>query len=132
MNAIITYDEIQNLIRKKSKVCPNFTAVDNKTLKIGYKPSMFIPEINVSVHVETISKDLINLSYDCSVAVTMIVSGAVKFLESAIPGGIKINTDSKRIEIYPESFEKMAKVYKYMSLSDIAFTDDAVNVAFEI
>ena len=93
---------------------------------------MLIPEIIVDVHVEAISKDIINLSYDCSLAVNMLVSGAVKFLESAIPGGIKISTDNNRIDIYPERFEKMAKVYKYMSLSDIAFTDESVCAIFEI
>lgn len=132
MNAVITYNEILNLIQKKSKICPTFTAIDNKTLKVSCKPNMFIPEITVSVHIDAISKNAICLSYDCAQIATVLVSGVVESLKSAIPDGVKINPANKHIDIYPESFKKVAKVYEYISLSDIVFTDDAISILCEI
>ena len=132
MNAIITYNEISNLILKKFSARPTLKQVDNKTVEIRYKPAKFIPEIAITVHIASMRSDVICLTYSCHEATALLIGGIVGFVKSNIPDGIEVNTADKRINIYPLQIKKLEKVFEYISLTDISFTDDAAQIAFTL
>ncbi len=132
MNAVITYKEISDFIEREFKIRPTFSAVDEKTVEVSYKPSVFLPEIAVKFHIEAMRKDVVCMSYDCGTAASLLIAGAVAYLEEKIPDGIDVNTTDKRVNIYPQRFKQLEKVLEYVALSDIAFEEDAVRIALSV
>ena len=132
MNAVITYKEISDFIEKEFKVCPKFTTVDEKTFEVSYKPGVFMPAIGVKFHIEAMRKDFVCLSYDCGTAASLMIAGVVAYLEEKIPSGVEVNTSDKRVNIYPQRFGQLEKALEHVSLSDITFEEQNVNVAASI
>lgn len=128
MKAEITYTEISSFIEKECTIRTRFTTVDAKTVEISYKPSVFMSTISVTLHIETISNDLICLSYDCGVPASLIIAGAVAWLEEKIPKGIEVNTSNRHIYIYPQHFEQIEKVLEYVTLTSISFEEEVANI----
>lgn len=128
MNILISYKEIIDQVAKKFIVIPVLQTIDEKTVEVSYKPARFIPNISVRFHIEATRNDLICMTYDCAPATAVIVSGLVARFENKIPSQFEINIAEKRVNIYPQRFEKLEKVLEYVSLSDLIFEQDAVNV----
>ena len=129
MNAVITYREISDFIEKEYKIRPKFTTVDEKTFEVSYKPSVFMPAITVKFHIEAMRKDIVCMSYECGTPASLMIAGIVAYLEEKIPSGIEVNTSDKRVNIYPQRFKQIEKAVEYVSLSDITFEENSVNVA---
>jgi hypothetical protein len=132
MNAVITYKEISDFIEKEYKIRPKFTTVDEKTLEVSYKPGVFMPAIAVKFHIEAMRKDVVCISYDCGTAASLMIAGAVAYLEEKIPSGIEVNTTDKRINVYPLRFKQLEKALEYLALSNIVFEENSVNVALSL
>ena len=132
MNAVITYKEISDLIEKEYKIRPKFTTVDEKTLEVSYKPGVFMPAIAVKFRIEAMRKDVVCISYDCGTAASLMIAGAVAYLEEKIPSGIEVNTTDKRINVYPLRFKQLEKALEYLALSNIVFEENSVNVALSL
>lgn len=132
MNAVITYQEISDLIERGFKLRPKFSTVDEKCVELSYKPGALMPTIAIKFRIEAMRKDVVCLTYECGKAASLIVAGVVAYLEEKIPSGIEINTDDRRINIYPQRFEQLEKVLTYVALSDITFEDSAVNVSLSM
>lgn len=132
MNVQITYKEISNLIAGKYNVSPVFKAVDAKTVEVLYKPARFIPNICVRFHIEAVRRDIVCMTYDCALATALIISGIVAHIEKAIPSGLEINTTDKRVNVYLQRFEQIEEALEHVSLSNITFEEDALNVALTI
>lgn len=132
MNAVITYKEISDLIEKEYKIRPKFTTVDEKTLEVSYKPGVFMPAIAVKFRIEAMRKDVVCISYDCGTASSLMIAGAVAYLEEKIPSGIEVNTTDKRINVYPLRFKQLEKALEYLALSNIVFEENSVNVALSM
>ena len=132
MNIHVAYNEITEQIARKFMVRPVFTAVDEKTVEVSYKPVGFLPTISVRFHIEAMRKDIVCMTYDCAPATAMIISGLVAQLGKSIPGGLEIKTTEKRVNIYLQRFEKAEKMLEYLALSDIIFEQDAVNVKMAV
>ena len=132
MNAVITYKEISDLIEKEYKIRPKFTTVDEKTFEVSYKPGVFMPAIAVKFHIEAMRKDVVCISYDCGTAASLMIAGAVAYLEEKIPSGIEVNTTDKRINVYPLRFKQLEKALEYLALSNIVFEENSVNVALSM
>ena len=132
MNAIITYKEISDFIEKKFKIRPTFTTVDEKTFEVSYKPGVFTPLIAIKFRVEAVSNDILFMSYECNTPASLMIAGAVAYLEEKIPSGIEVNTTDKRVNIYLQRFKQMEKVLEYVALSEILLGDDSVSVALSI
>jgi len=128
MNVVITYKEISDFIEKKFRIRPKFTTVDDKTFEASYKPGVFMPTIAVKFHIEAMRKDVVCMSYDCGTAASLMIAGAVAYLEEKIPNGIEVNTADKRVNIYPQRFKQLEKVLEYVALSNVAFEENAMNV----
>lgn len=132
MNAVITYKEISDFIEKEYKIRPKFTTVDEKTFEVSYKPGVFMPVIAVKFHIEAMRKDVVCISYDCGTAASLMIAGAVAYLEEKIPSGIEVNTTDKRVNIYPLSVKQLQKALEYVALSNIVFEENSVNVALSM
>lgn len=132
MKVVITYNEISDIIEKRLRIRPDFTTIDTNTFDASYKPGFLMPTITIRFHVNNISQDVISLSYKGSTAAAHMISGAVAYLEEKIPSGIEVNTGQKQIKIYPHRIKQMEKVLEYVTLSNIVFEDNTVNVGLTI
>ena len=132
MNVQITYKEISNLIAGKYNVSPWFKAVDAKTVEVSYKPAGFFPHICVRFHIEAMRRDIVCMTYDCAPATALIIGGIVAHIEKAVPSGLEINTTDKRVNVYLQRFEQIEEALEHVSLSNITFEEDALNVALTI
>ena len=132
MNAVITYKEISDFIEKKFKIRPKFTTIDDKTFEVSYKPGVFMPAISVKFHIEAMRKDIVCLSYECGMPASLMIAGVVAYLEEKIPSGIEVNTTDKCINIYPQLFKQVEKALEYVTLSNIVFKENAVNIELSL
>lgn len=128
MNVAIAYKELSDGIEKKFNLRPEFSYVDEKTFEVSYKASAFLPALSVRFHLETVQKEVLCLSYDCGKAAMLMISGAISYLEKQLPKGIEVNTVDQRITIYPKQFKPMEKALEYVTLTHIAFENEAVRV----
>lgn len=128
MKAAITFTEISNIIEKKFNVHPVLTKLDDRTLEVKWKPKPYVPAITIKLHIEAVQDDTIHLSYDCNTAVSLMISGAVAYLEEKIPHGIEVNTSEKRINICPLQIKQLEKVVEYVSVNDITIDENSMNL----
>lgn len=104
-------------------------AVDRKTLRIRYKISRFVPTISVDIHIDSVSKDLIRLSYDCSSIVNGLLSGVIGFLEEKIPNQqVEVYTDDKQVLVHLDAFEELEKVLAVVEPTDLSFNDESAEL----
>jgi len=120
MNAVIYYHEISNYIENKVKIRPNFICVDNKTLEISYKPGI-LPSIILNLHVESINKDVVCITYNCNTAASLMIAGVVKYLEEKIPSSVEINPKDKCIQVNLNQINKADKILEHISNFDLSF-----------
>lgn len=132
MNVQITYKEISDLIAGKYNVSPVFKGVDAKTVEVSYKLAGFFPNICVRFHIEAMRRDIVCMTYDCAPATALIIGGIVAHLEKAVPSGLEIKTTDKRVNVYLQRFEQIEEALEHVSLSNITFEEDAMNVALTI
>lgn len=127
MKIQLTYDEILGYVEDKFHVRPTIDVVDSKTLRIMYKVSRFLPTISVDIHIDSVSKDLIRLSYDCSSIVNGLLSGVVGFIQERIPREqIELSTDNKKVLVNLDKVEQLKKVLDVVALTDITFYSDSI------
>ena len=132
MNVQITYKEISNLIAGKYNVSPVFKAVDAKTVEVSYKPAGVFTNICVRFHIEVMRRDIVCMTYDCAPATALIIGGIVAHLEKTVPSALQSNTTDKRVNVYLQRFEQIEEALEHVSLSNITFEEDALNVALMI
>lgn len=132
MNVVVTYKEISDFIESEYKIRPKFTTINEKSVEVSYKPGAFLPSIGVKFNIDAMRKDVVCLSYDCSVAASMLIAGAVGYLEEKIPSGIEVNIEDKRVNIYPLRFGQLERVWEYIALSDIAFGEKGVTISLSL
>lgn len=127
MNININFSEITGFVEKNYKQKITLAAVDGKSLEISYKLLKFT-QVSVRIAVVSVCRDCIKLSYDGSTGVPLLIDGAVKMFQGAIPAGVEIDTTNRTIKLYPLQVEQLQKALKYVSLDDVAFTDSAVEI----
>lgn len=62
MNAVITYNEISDLIEKEFKVSLILNTIDTMTVEVCYKPGTFMPAIGVKLMIDDVVDDILYLS----------------------------------------------------------------------
>lgn len=132
MNIKVSFNEIAGFVETHYKQKITLAAVDAKSLEVCYKPLKFIPQVSVTIGVVSVCKDCIQLSYDGSFGVPLIIDGAVKVFQGAIPAGVEVDTDSRMIKLYPQQVTQLQKALEYVSLSDIALTNDGVEIVMAL
>lgn len=129
MELQITYNEILRFLGDHTNIDTSrmqIVRMNSRTLAISYDISVWVPTVTISVSVDKITDHHLYLSYDCSAAASMIISGVVSFLESKIPAGVKVDTASKKVYIYLDVINGLDKVLQYVTPSDIYFDTDAI------
>ena len=133
MKIQLTYDEILGYVEDKFHVRPTVEVVDDQTLSVSYKISRFVPTINVDIHVDSVSEDLIRLSYDCSSIVNGLLSGVVGFVQDRIPREqIEISTDNKTVLVHLDKVEQLRKVLDVVAPTDITFYSDSIVLSMDL
>lgn len=127
MNVQLSYNEILGYVEDKFHVRPTVEVVDDQTLSVSYKISRFVPTINVDVHIDLVSKELIALSYDCSSIVNGLLGGVVGFIQERIPREqIELSTDNKKVLVHLDKVEQLKKVFDVVVPTDITFYSDSI------
>ena len=94
-----------------------------------YKISRFVPTISVDIHIDSVSKDLIRLSYDCSSIVNGLLSGVVGFIEEKIPSHqVEVYTSDKQVLVHLDAFEELEKVLALVEPTDITFGNEGAEL----
>lgn len=132
MKVELSYEEIINYVEQNFLIRPQLVYVDERTIDIKYKPKRFLPTMSIRTHVDGCRKDVLCFFYECSVPMSMIVSGAIGHLENKIPKGVEINTADKRIVLYLDRIEVLEKPLSYVEFESISFYDNHVGVSARI
>lgn len=114
MQVKLDFQELVDFIENKYKIKIDLVGVDEKTLAVGYKP-MILPKVKATLRVEEINNGFIALSYDCNMA-------------EKIPAGIEIDADNKRVKIHLLQIEKLNSAMEFVTLRNVVFANDAVNI----
>lgn len=131
MEVHISYNEVLRFIKNHTNVDTSRLQIvrkSSRTLAISYDISDWVPTVTISVSVDTVTEHHLYLSYDCSAAASMIISGVVSFLQSKIPAGVKVDTTSKKVYVYLDVINGLEKVLQYVTPTDIYFDADVINV----
>ena len=129
MEVQITYNEVLQFLSSHANVDTSRLQIvrnNSRTLVISYEISRWIPTVMISVSLDMVAEYQLSLSYDCSAAASMIISGALAFLESKIPAGVKVDTSAKTVYIYLDVINGLEKVLQYITPIDICFDVDAI------
>ena len=135
MELQITYNELLRFLRNHTNIDTSrlqIVRMSSRTLAISYDISVWVPTVTISVSVDKITEHHLYLSYDCSAAASMIISGVVSFLQSKIPAGVKVDTTSKKVYVYLDVINGLEKALQYVTLTDIRFDADAISVSAEL
>ena len=131
MEVQISYNDILRFLRNHANVDTSRLQIvrkSSRTLEIGYNISAWVPTVTISVSIDKVTDHHLYLSYDCSAAASMIISGVVSFLQSKIPAGVKVDTTSKKVYIYLDVINGLDKVLQYVTPFDIYFDADVIHV----
>ena len=135
MKAIITFSEIQSLIKSKTGREIGLSAIDERTVKAEAKVSVKVPflgeiekSIGVNVSVEKIEGNDVHLKYDGSMGTDMIIGGVLSFLSSTTAMKMVEKTQGNGIVVHLYEVEEACKVLKVLELKDLSFDDTSVRV----
>lgn len=126
MKATISYAEISDWSRKRFHITPVLKRLDEKSIEVSFNPGRFIPTVRIIFKIEAMRKDVVCLSYDCSVPVSLLITGAVGHIASKIPHGIEIKSEEKRINVYLESIDKLKGTLKHVAPTDLSFGEEEI------
>lgn len=132
MEVQISYNEVLRFLRNHANVDTSRLQIirkSSRTLAISYDISAWVPTVTISVSVDKVTDHHLYLSYDCSAAASMIISGVVSFLESKIPAGVKVDTTSKKVYVYLDEINGLEKALQYVTPTDIHFDADVIHVS---
>lgn len=135
MEVHISYNEVLRFIRNHANVDVSrlqMVRQNSRTLAISYNISDWVPTVTISVSVDKVTEHHLYLSYDCSAAASMIISGVVSFLQSKIPAGVKVDTTSKKVYVYLDVINGLDKVLQYLTPKDIQFETNEIHVEVEL
>lgn len=72
------------------------------------------------------------LSYDCAMALSLVISGAIKFLEKELPKEVLFDTSKKQVTVFLKKFVELQEVLLYLTLSDISFAEDSMAITVSL
>lgn len=131
MEVQISYNEVLRFLRNHANVDTSRLQIVRKgsrTLAISYDISAWAPTVTISISVDRVTEHHLYLSYDCSAAASMIISGVVSFLQSKIPAGVKVDTTSKKVYVYLDVINGLEKALQYVTPTDIQFEMNMIYV----
>ena len=135
MKAIITFSEIQSLVKSKTGREIGLSAIDERTVKAEAKVSVKVPflgeiekSIGVNVSVEKIEGNDVHLKYEGGMGTDMIIGGLLSFLSSTPAMKMVGKTQGNGIVVHLDEVEEARKVLEMLELKDLSFDDTSVRV----
>lgn len=135
MKAIITFSEIQSLIKSKTGREIGLSAIDERTVKAEAKVSVKVPflgeiekSIGVNVSVEKIEGNDVHLKYEGGMGTDMIIGGLLSFLSSTPAMKMVGKTQGNGIVVHLDEVEEARKVLEMVELTGIMFQEKGVTV----
>lgn len=128
MNVKVFFDEISNYVATHYHIRPQMKYVNDKTIDVSYSPGMFIPPATITLRINAMRKDVVCLSYHCSTAVNMLISGAVSHIGNKLPKGVEIDTTEKRINLFLEQINELKSVLNYVQPEGVRFNEDGAEL----
>lgn len=135
MELQITYNELLRFLGNHTNIDTSrlqIVRMSSRTLAISYDISVWVPTVTISISVDKVTEHHLYLSYDCSAAASMIISGVVSFLQSKIPAGVKVDTTSKKVYVYLDVINGLEKALQYVTPKDIQFETNMIYVSAEL
>ena len=135
MELQITYNELLRFLGNHTNIDTSrlqIVRMSSRTLAISYDISAWAPTVTISISVDKVTEHHLYLSYDCSAAASMIISGVVSFLQSKIPAGVKVDTTSKKVYVYLDVINGLEKALQYVTPKDIQFETNMIYVSAEL
>ena len=133
MNITISFNEIKDFIAKKThkKINLDFSYVCENTLRVSYKPMLFLPAVNVDIMVAKADNSQLVISYKANNAVDMIIKGLSDYLDNHIPKEIiELDASVQCVCINLDKIEQLQKPLEMIELKQISFEKE--NVRAEI
>lgn len=135
MKAIITFSEIQSLVKSKTGREIRLSAIDERTVKAEAKVSVKVPflgkiekSVGVNVSVEKIEGNDVHLKYDGGMGTDMIIGGLLTFLSSSPAMKVVEKTQGNGIVVHLDEVEEARKVLDLVELTGIMFQEMCVTV----
>ena len=139
MKAIITFSEIQSLVKSKTGREIGLSAIDERIVKAEAKVSVKVPflgeiekSIEVNVSVDKIEGNDVHLKYDGSMGTDMIIGGVLSFLSSTPAMKMVEKTQGNRIVVHLNEIKEAQKVLEMVKLVAICFHDSGICIEGKI
>lgn len=135
MEVHISYNEVLRFLRNHANVDTSRLQIvrkSSRTLAISYDISAWAPTVTISISVDKVTGHHLYLSYDCSAAASMIISGVVSFLQSKIPAGVKVDTSLKKVYVYLDVINGLEKALQYVTPKDVQFETNVIHVSAKL
>jgi hypothetical protein len=128
MRLTITYGELKNKIKEIAKLDISLMKNTSKSLKLRYNSdNIFIPNVELSLNVISVSPSKIEFSYDCNPLMKFAVDKLLPQIFKKLPEDV-IVSDGDKIMIELAEIDKLRNVFKYISLSDIKMNENDLDV----
>ena len=139
MKAIITFSEIQSLVKSKTGREIGLSAIDERTVKAEAKVSVKVPflgeiekSIEVNVSVDKIEGNDVHLKYEGGMGTDMIIGGLLTFLSSTPAMKMVEKTQGNRIVVHLNEIKEAQKVLEMVKLVAISFYDSGICIEGKI
>lgn len=139
MKAIITFSEIQSLVKSKTGREIGLSAIDERIVKAEAKVSVKVPflgeiekSIEVNVSVDKIEGNDVHLKYEGGMGTDMIIGGVLSFLSSTPAMKMVEKTQGNRIVVHLNEIKEAQKVLEMVKLVAICFHDSGICIEGKI
>ena len=139
MKAIITFSEIQSLVKSKTGREIGLSAIDERIVKAEAKVSVKVPflgeiekSIEVNVSVDKIEGNDVHLQYEGGMGTDMIIGGVLSFLSSTPAMKMVEKTQGNRIVVHLNEIKEAQKVLEMVKLVAICFHDSGICIEGKI
>lgn len=138
MKAAITYNEFATYIQKSYNKEITISHINDKSIEVSYNPGSFLPYIVVDITVTKIDSYVIDMKYDLHAKSVLgelpltSVLAKIPSIQDLIPKAAEVGTKEKTIKINLLKIENLKKALDFVSLSNISFQLEEVNVELDI
>lgn len=138
MKAAITYNEFATYIQKNYNKEITISHINDKSIEVSYNPGSILPYIVVDLTVTKIDRYFIDMKYDLHAKSVLgelpltSVLAKIPSIQDLIPKAAEVDTKEKTIKINLLKIENLKIALDFVSLSNILFQLEEVNVELDI
>ena len=126
MNVKVPYEEVAAYIARHYGIRPRLSRLDDATLHLSLPLGSHVPPLELQLRIEAQRNDVVCMSYVCSEAVAQLIAGTVGHLGDRLPAGLKVLPAEKRVNFFPEYFNRLREVMAHARLASIRLQPDGL------